>query len=154
VLPVRGQAISNGAERGALRPFGKHRHVGRRRRWRGAQDVVQDPLPPQYGRGTPRAGGDGEDGALAQDAAPLFGVGKGDLPEPTPVDAGNAVVPSQTFVQVRVIRLQQLEHAGVLPDAVRYEQLRLLAEPLEQTLVVGRIDLRVHHDVVDPSQVQ
>ena len=66
-----------------------------------------------------------------QTAARMIGVER-HPPEAVSVDAANAVVPRQPFVDERVVRAQQLEEAPVLADGALDEQLGLAPERLAQ----------------------
>src|SRR5687767_11459497 len=60
---------------------------------------------------------------------------KGDTPEVTAADAGNAVVAGQPFVEERVVGAQEVERGAVLADDALHEQLGLALEGLPQRVV-------------------
>ena len=60
-------AFAQGA--GELFAFFEFGHIGRRRRWRGAQKVFEDPFAAFDGRGAGGVGGNCEDAALREQAA-------------------------------------------------------------------------------------
>ena len=69
-----------------------------------------------------------QDAALAQQAAPVPLWFKVHAAKPAPINIGDPIVASQPFVEERVIRRQQIEHAAIrAQDAVDEE----LAFPLE-----------------------
>ena len=67
---------------------------------------------------------------------------------------GNAVVPRQTFVDERVVGVQQIDDAAVLADGARDEQLGFALEGLQQAQVVVRIEIRIDDYLVDAPQIQ
>ena len=81
------------AQRGTRRDglLVERRHVGRGRRGRGAQEVLQDLLAPDHGRRPRRIAGDAQHAGVAQDSATLAGRER-DAAELGTLDAVDAVV--------------------------------------------------------------
>ena len=114
----------------------------------------QQPAPAQDGRGSVRVGGKRQQRSVAEQAAPLLRIRQPHAPESAPVDAGDAVVPRQSFVHVRVIGAEQVQDAPVLVDGAGDEQRRLPPERLHQVLVELGIDRRFGLHVVQVAQMQ
>ena len=101
-------------------------HVGRRRRHRRGEDVLEQPLAADGRRRAGRIRRHRQHARLAQQA-PAVLVGERHAPEVAAVDAGNAVVPRELFVEERVVRRQQIDDAAVRLQLIVEEQLRLPA---------------------------
>ena len=150
---VLGQPLAD-RERRRDRVVLERRHVRRRRRRRRAEDVFEDPLAADHGRGAGRVRGHRQDAPLAEQAAPHAVVAELDAAEVAAVDVRDAVVLGQALVQERVVRLQQVEHAAVLAQDALEQQLRLLAEGLPQVVVEVGEQAQVRGDRIQVAQVQ
>ena len=89
-----------------------------------------------------------------EQSAALIVVRKRHAPEAAAVNSRNPVMPRQPFVDERVVRVQQIEHAAILAQRAGDEQLRLLLERLQQALVVVGIAVRIDHHFLDAPQIQ
>src|SRR5205823_6106985 len=89
---VLGDALAHGQTLPDCRSLFQDRHVGWRRRWRCAENVVEDPLAANDGRGAGRVGRDGEDAALTEQSAAHVIVAELDLAKTAAVDVGDSVV--------------------------------------------------------------
>ena len=87
------------------------RNVSRRRGGRVAEQVVQNPLPPQHRRGARGIGGDGEDAGVREHAAARCSA-QIDPPELGPAHPVNPVEPRQILVEVGVATVQKLQDAS------------------------------------------
>src|SRR5207247_3936097 len=76
-----------------------------------------------------------ENAALAKQPAPLSVLAQRDAAEATAIDVLNAVMLRESFIQKRVIRLQQVEHAAVLAQDILNKELRFPAEGLPQIVI-------------------
>ena len=153
VGPVLGQPLADRERRGD-RVVLERRHVRRGRRWRRAEDVLEDPFAADHGRRAGRVGGHGQDAPLAEQAAPHAVVAELDATELAAVDVRDAVVLGQALVQERVVRLQQVEHAAILAQDVLEQEFRLLAEGLPQVVVEVGEQAQVRGDRLQVAQVQ
>ncbi len=85
--------------------FFERRDVGRRRRRRGAENVLQDPFAAND-RGRPRrVRRQGQDAAVSEQSFPRI-VGHRDAPELAAVDVRDSIVPGQPLVDERVVGAQ------------------------------------------------
>ena len=117
----------------------ERRHIGRRRRRRHAEDVLEDPFAAAHRRGARGVRRHRQNAALPEQAAALAVLRQRDAPEPIAVDVRNAVVPGEPLVEERVVGVEQVEHAAVFLDDALEEQLGLAAERLPQVVVeVGK----------------
>ena len=103
--PMQGETLADGRNLGAG-PYLRQRGVDVRRRWRhlDAEDVVEQPFPAQHRRGAVGIRRGSQQRAVREEATALIGVRERDPPEAGAVDAGNAVVTRQTFVDEGVVR--------------------------------------------------
>ena len=101
--------------------------VGRRRRRRRAEDVLENPRAAQHRR---RAVGvrRGQQHAALAEQPPAIRIGQRHAAELLAAHVRNAVVQRQPLVHERVVRGQQVEHAAVLAHDALDEQLDLFAE--------------------------
>ena len=129
-------------------------HVCRRRRRCRAENVFQDPLAADHRRGPVRTRRPGQNRALSQQPAAHAVAGKRNLPEALAIDAGNAVVLRQPLVQERVVRVEQIEDAAILPDDAVEEQLGLAAEGLPQVVVKVEEQLGAGPEPVNVADLQ
>src|SRR5262245_33813135 len=74
--------------------------------------------------------------------------------ESASVDVGDSVVLCQAFIQERVIRADQTEHAPILAQYAVEEQFGLLSEGLSQVIVEVPIKGGVGSDGFDIAQSQ
>ena len=132
VLAVFLELLAHRRRRSDLR-FVEIRHIGRRLRRRGIQEIVEDPLAAQHRRRARRVRGDREDAALRQHAAARRG-GQVDLPELRSRDVRHAIVARETLVQERVAAVDEIEDAAILPDDRLEEELRLAAHRQPQVV--------------------
>src|SRR5690606_37683122 len=101
----------------------KRWHV-RRRRGRGSTDeILENPVPSNHRRGAGRVRGDGQNAAVPEQSASLTIIAQFDPAEAAAVNVRDAVVLGETFVEVRVIGIEQVEHATVFPKYTLDEQL-------------------------------
>ena len=70
------------------------------------------------------------------------------------VDIGNLIVPREPFVEERVVRRQQLQHAAVLLQLAPDEQVGLLLHGLTQVLVEVRELVDIGDDACQLSELQ
>ena len=110
------------------------RDARRRVRGRRGQQVVEDPLAAQHRRRARRVGRHREDAALGQHTAPRR-AGEVDLPELLPLHPGDPVMAGQPLVEERVLAIQEIEDAAVLPDHALQEQLGLPAHGEAQVVL-------------------
>src|SRR6185369_8614503 len=82
------------------------------------------------------------------------GIGNRDATELIAVNAGDAVVPRQPFVDERVIRRQKIEDAAVFADDAREQQFGLMPHRLTEVVVKVRESLRIANDVFEVSQIE
>ena len=124
--------------------------AGRRRRHRGAEQVLQDPLAALHRRGAVADRGDRQEAAVTEQAA-ARAVGERHAAEPAPADVGDAVVARQALVHERVVGVDEIEDAAIVADDGVEEQLRLARERVAEVAVelpgAGR-------DVVELPQLQ
>src|SRR5262245_11436110 len=112
--------------RGAYRRLVQVGDVRRRiGRWR-IQQVVENPLAPQYWRRAGRVERVGHIARLREHAGPWRAC-QIDTAELRPGDTVDPVVLRQTLVEEAVLRLDEVENAAVLADDVVDEALRLAA---------------------------
>ena len=81
--------------------------IGWGRRRRRAEQHLHHPLPAEHGRCPVGVRRKGQDAAVAEKTAPR-GVDVLDAPEVVAGDSGDAVVPRQAFVHVRVVGREQV----------------------------------------------
>ena len=93
-------------------------HVGRRRRHRRRQDVLEQPLAANGRRRARRVRRDGQHARLAEQA-PAVLVGQRHAPEVAAVDAGDPVVTRELLVEERVVGRQQIRRCCGPPSADR-----------------------------------
>ena len=127
---------------GAARVLLERRHVGRRKRRRAAEQVLQDPLAALHGRRAIRVGGDEQHAALAEQTAAGIAWNR-DAPEVGAVDVGDAVVPGQTLVHERVVRIQKVQDGAVLAQDAFEQHLRFALKSLAQVVVEIRKLVRI-----------
>ena len=100
----------------------------RRRRWRcRGEEIFEHPLPTQHGRGSRRIRRDGQEAAVAEQTTACAVGGQGDSTEVAAAHVRDPIVPGQPLVQERVIGVEQIEHAALLPEDAVDEELRLAA---------------------------
>ena len=75
-----------------------------------------------------------------------------DAAESAPVHVGNSVVFCQPFIEERVVRPDQIEHAAILAQHAVEEEFRFLAEGLPQIVVEVPVEGGVRSDGIDISQ--
>ena len=150
-----GQTLAYGRGRRAgldLREVGVH--AGWRRRDRQTKNVVQQPFAAQH-RGRPiRVRRGREQRSLAEQPAALVEVRKRHATEAAAVDAGNAVMPRQPFVDKRVVGVEEFHDAAILADRAADKQFRFPLEGLQQVEVVVGIPILIDHDFLDAAQIQ
>ena len=122
--------------------FRQRRHVGRRRRRRRVQDVVQNPLAAHDRRGPRRLRRHHQDRALAEQPLARI-VGQRHATELASVHVRNAVVPGEPFVDERVVGRHQVEDVAVLAHDALEEELCLAPERQPQVVV----EIGEHHRV-------
>ena len=109
-------------------------NVGRRRRRRRAQQVLENPLAALHHRGPVGVRRHRQDAALPQQPAAV-GIGQRHPAELRAVDIRDAVVLGQALIEEGVVGVQQFQHAAVFAQDALEEQLGLLPERLAQALV-------------------
>ena len=125
--------------RGAHGRFVQARHRRGRRRRRGVQQVLEDPLAAKHRRGPRRVGRHREHARLHQHAFARR-VAQIDSPELGAHDARQPVVAGEPLVDERVLRVQELQDAAVLANDRREEEIRFLPHRLaEVVLEVGEL---------------
>ena len=85
---------------------------------------------------------DDEDAAVAEETSPVV-VDNLDAAEMCAANVGDAVVLREAFVDERIIRGQQIEHASILAKDAAGEELRFAAESLAKILVEVLIAFRI-----------
>ncbi len=75
-------------------------------------------------------------------------------PEVIAFDVRQAVVPRDAFVDERVVGVQELEHAAILAQHAREEELRLAPQALAQRVVEVRKNTLHRDHGVEVAQVQ
>ena len=110
----------------------------RRRRRRGrAQQLIEHPCSPQHRRRAVGVGSPHQHGGLAQQAE-AFLIGEGDPAELRARDARDSVMPSQAFVQERVVGGEEIHDAAVLQEDAADESFRLGGKITPQLIVESR----------------
>ena len=135
----------------ALAVFLERRHVRRRRRRRRAEDVLQNPLAAQHRRRAVGIRRDGQDAALAEQAAAVL-VGERHAAELAAVDVRDAVVARQPLVDERVVGRQQVEDVAVLAHDALEEQLGLLRNACRRLSSKFGNSSRVGHEALQIAQ--
>src|SRR5262249_31612410 len=130
------------------------RHVAWRRWRRCAQNVLQDPLAANHGRGARRIRRDREDACLAEQTATMAVWVERDLAELAAEDVWNAIVPREPLVEIRVVGLDQIEHALVLANDARQQQLSLLPHRLAQVVVKILEQAHVGNERIQIAEMQ
>ena len=125
------------------------RRVGRRR----IEQVVEHPPATQHRRGARRIGRNGQDARLREHAATLA-IGEFHAAEGGAGHAVDSVVLREPLVQVRVLRVEELEDAAVLADDVLEEQHRLVAHREAQVVVEGGELLAIRSDRLEGAELQ
>src|SRR5690606_25512088 len=106
----------------AVRADGLQLRYVRRGRGRGsAEQILENPLAALHDGRTVGVGGDGQDAALAQQAAARRTGRQGNLAELRSVDVGDAVVLGETLVEIRVVRVEHFEDVAVFAEDARQE---------------------------------
>ena len=129
-------------------------HVFRRRIGRGAEDAVEHVSAAHHGRGAGAVGGDFQDRALRDEAAAPGVGGEADLADPAALDAGDAVVLGEAFVEHGEVAVQDVPHAEVVPEQFLEEVLRLGDHGLLQVLLELGVELGVGLGEVDVAEVE
>ena len=108
--------------------------IGRRRRRRTAYDLIQDPRSAQHRRSAVAIGSPQQHRALAQQAPAFFFI-KRDFAQLLAVDAGDAIVASQPFIQERVVGGQEFQNTAVVRKDTADEGFRFRYEIMPQLVV-------------------
>ena len=82
-----------------------------------------------------------------------FGT-KRDAAESAPVHVGNSIVFRQPFIEERVVRPDQIEHAAILAQHAVEEEFGFLPEGLPQVVIEVAINRVVRSDGIDIAQPQ
>ena len=109
--------------------------AGRRLRRRRAEQVLQDPLAALDRRRAVAGRGDGQDAALAEQAAPRAVGSSATRRIRLPRTSGNAVVPREPLVHEREVGVEQIDDAAVFADDRPEQQLGFALERLPQVAV-------------------
>ena len=129
-------------------------HVRRRLGRRRAEQCLQHPLAADDRRGAVRKRRDGENRALAEQAAARAVVGQRHAAEVDALHVRDAVVLRQPLVDERVVGGQQVDGRPVFADDAVEEQLHLALEGQRQRVAVVGKEERIGHDVGQPAQRQ
>ena len=129
------------------------RNTGRRRRRRGAQQTLQNPLAALHHRSPVGVRGDRENAALPQQSAAVR-VGERHAAELRAVDIGDAVVLRQALVEKSVVGVQQVQHAAVLAQHAGKEQVRFLEERPAQGFIEFGEYIRIGPGEGQVAQIQ
>ena len=105
--------------------FVQRRNIGRRRRRRRAENILQHVLSANHGRGPRRIARNGQDAGMAQDAAALVGR-QIHPPELRPGDAFDAVVLRQPLVQEGELGVEELGQRPILAQQCLEEHPRFV----------------------------
>ncbi len=140
---------------GGLARFGflERGDVGRRRRRRRAENILEHPLPTENGRRTGRMGCDGEQAAFAKKAPARF-VRQHDAAELAAVDARDAVMAREPFVDESVVGGQQIEDVAILANHAFEKQFGFAGERLTQVVVEIREVVRVRQERLQVANLQ
>ena len=134
IVPVRRQPLPHRQIR-RHRTLIKRRHRRRRSRRRRPQHILQHQHPAQHRRCPRRIRGYRQNTPLSQQAPTPAIRRQSHSPEPAAINARNPIMPRQTLIQKRVIRLQKRPNTPVFAQHAIKEQLRLLPETLPQIIV-------------------
>src|SRR6185369_13959433 len=102
---------------------------------RSAENILEDPFPANHRRGPIGTRGARQNRALTQQTAAHTVFRQRHPPESFAKHAWNSVVPGETFVQERVVGIQQIEHAAIFAEDAFKKQRRLAFEGLAQIVV-------------------
>src|SRR6187549_3853603 len=127
--------------------------VRRRRRWRRAEKVFENPGAAQYRRRAVRVRRRQQHRALAEQA-PAVGIRERDATEAIAPDIRNAVVQREPLVDERVVGGEQLENRAILSEDAVHEQFHFTAEGGAQAVVEVREDDRVRIDLFECPHLQ
>ena len=122
----------NKLRRGGI--FRQGRHIRRRKRRRGAEDIFENPLASRHRRSSGRNRRDQQNTALAQQAAARV-IRQLHAAKAAAVDAWYPIMLCQAFVDEGVIRVQQIDHAPVLSNVAIEEQLGFTPEGFPKIVV-------------------
>jgi hypothetical protein len=128
----------------------ERRHIGRRGRGRGAQQVVENEQPPLDRRGPRRVARHDEEAALGQQPAPRQVVRQIDQPHLAARHVGNPVKLRQRLVEKRPPGQEQVGGRQALAEHVAEEQFGLLPHRPPH---VGREDPLTHVAISDAEQL-
>ena len=130
-------------------------NIRRRIRRTHAENVRHDPLASRDRRRSLRLGRRRQEGALAEQPAPHVHLGaERHAPELAAVDVRDAVVSGQPFVDERVVRRQQIDHAAVFTNDAVEEQLHFTPHGLAQRVVEVGIQHRQRAGALQAAQVE
>ena len=111
------------------------RHVWQRRRWRRPDDIFQNPLAANYWRRSVGVRRHSENASLAKQPSTFAVLIQRNSPEPAAVDIGDSIMLGEAFIQISVVRLQQIENIPIFAQDAFEEELRFLPEGLPQVIV-------------------
>src|SRR3569833_2070261 len=137
----------------AIHVFLQRFHARRRRMWRCARDVLQNPGAPLHRRGAVRVGGPHEEAALAEQA-PTIRIRERHTTELLALDVRDTVLAGQPLVYERIVPIQQPDHALVVPQHAGDEKLGLLLEGGAQRTVELREEAGIRLDPIDLVNIQ
>jgi hypothetical protein len=120
----------------------QRRHVRRRWRRRRAEQIFQEPLAALHRRRPVRIRRHHQESTLAQYSFARV-IAQSDAPEMRAINVRYSVVPRQTFVDVGVIRCQQVQHAMIVAHLTVKKQLQFSRERLPQVFVEIRECVRI-----------
>ena len=95
---------------------------GRRRR-RGVEEILENPLAAKHGRGTSGVRGNGENTALGKHATTPIGRAHVDSPEFLTCDTGDSIKPREPLIKKTIVGVKEVEHAAVPANDVLGEEL-------------------------------
>src|SRR4030095_1174942 len=99
------------------------------------EDVLQNPLSPNDGRGSIRIRGGHQNRAFAEQPAANAVRRQGHTLEARALHTGDAIVPGEALVQERVIGVEQVSDWTILANEAAKEQVHFLLERLAQVVV-------------------
>src|SRR5439155_1772035 len=114
----------------------------------------ENPLAANHRRGPGGIRRHRENTALSEQTAPLIVLAQRDTAKAAAVHVGNSVMLRQSFIQERVVRLQEIEHTAVVAEDGLQKQLRFLAEGLPQIVIEVRKETQVRSHRVQIAQVK
>ena len=129
------------------------RYIGRRRRRRSPQEILQNPLTPNHRRRPRRIRSQRQNRTVRQQAATRRAL-KRDALKPKPIHPRNPVIPGQRTIQIRELPVNQLQQIPILAEHLTHEHLRLTPHVPQQLVIHQRELHRIRLLPVQRPQIQ